>query len=300
MALDWQGRIAGLRFTGVVPTGATIDSVVGTIRSLPGQVSLLVLRDGKERASLQPDAPLAVGSAFKLIVLRGLADAIGAHRLAWDQVVRLDSAWRSLPSGFLQTWPAGTPLTIETLADAMISVSDNTAADALIHLVGREPLQALSPRNTPFLTTRELFTLKSPGLADRSNAWQSLTPAARQGLLDEASRAALPDPFALALHPGGGPEWFVTAREICTLLGGLKDIPAFRINDGGFAGADWKSIAFKGGSEPGVLNLSVYAVGHDGRGVCVSATWNDTRDVEAGKLFAPVSRLLHLMGRGEK
>jgi hypothetical protein len=43
MALDWQGRIAGLRFTGVVPTGATIDSVVGTIRSLPGQVSLLVL-----------------------------------------------------------------------------------------------------------------------------------------------------------------------------------------------------------------------------------------------------------------
>lgn len=298
MALDGQGRIAGLLFTGVVPTGSTIDQLVGTLKSLPGQVSLLALGGGKERAALQPDTPLAIGSAFKLVVLRGLVDAIAAHRLAWDQVVRLDPAWRSLPSGFLQSWPAGTPMTIETLADAMISVSDNTAADALIHLVGRGPLQSLSPRNTPFLTTRELFTLKSPAFAARSNAWQTLPQAARQGLIDEASRAALPDPFALQLNPGRGPEWFMTARELCTLLSGLKDVPAFRINGGGFAGPDWQTVAYKGGSEPGVLNLSVYAMGHDGRDACVSATWNNTQDVEAGTLHALISRLLHLMAAG--
>jgi hypothetical protein len=36
-------------------------------------------------------------------------------------------------------------------------------------------------------------------------------------------------------------------------------------------------------------------MGHDGRDACVSATWNNTQDVEADTLHALVSRLLHLM-----
>ena len=86
----------------------------------------------------------------------------------------LDSALRSLPSGVLQSWPAGTPMTVESLAILMISQSDNTAADRLLHLLGRERVESRTrvagnthvARNTPFLTTREMFALKTPADSD--------------------------------------------------------------------------------------------------------------------------------------
>ena len=72
-----------------------------------------------------------------------LREEVEAGRRAWDEVVRLEEAWKSLPSGLLQGWPEGSPLTLHTLAALMISLSDNTATDALIALLGRERLEAL-------------------------------------------------------------------------------------------------------------------------------------------------------------
>jgi hypothetical protein len=43
----------------------------------------------------------------------------------------------------------------------MISVSDNTAADALLSIAGRENVEKFAPRNRPFLSTREAFILKA-------------------------------------------------------------------------------------------------------------------------------------------
>ena len=42
----------------------------------------------------------------------------------------------------MQDWPPGAAVTVETLATLMISVSDNTATDTLIRLVGRERVEA--------------------------------------------------------------------------------------------------------------------------------------------------------------
>ncbi len=96
IALDADGRIAGLWF-GPSQTAGDIDTQVAAIKALPGRTSLLVLTDGKPIAAYDAETPLAVGSAAKLAILLAVKRAIAQKRLAWDQVVALDPAWRSLP-----------------------------------------------------------------------------------------------------------------------------------------------------------------------------------------------------------
>ena len=55
----------------------------------------------------------------------------------------LSTQGRSLPSGITQDWAPGTPASLEQLATLMISISDNTATDALMGLIGRERLEAI-------------------------------------------------------------------------------------------------------------------------------------------------------------
>ncbi len=165
-------RITGFLIKGLVPALKSFDEVIGELKKLPGQTSLTVARltkDGPQPiASHHPDAELAIGSAFKLYVLSGLLREIDAGTRKWDDIVQLDDASRSLPSGALHTWPIGSPLTIHTLTALMISQSDNTATDKLIHTLGREKIESILPvvgmknpaRNIPFLTTLELFRLK--------------------------------------------------------------------------------------------------------------------------------------------
>jgi beta-lactamase class A len=290
IALDESGSITGLRLTRIMPHGATAAQFAAQIEALPGSVSLLLIDGGQTKIDFHSDQPLAVGSAFKLVVLRAVTDAIAAHRLAWDQVVRLDPAWRSFPSGFLQTWPDGTPLTVATLANLMISISDNTAADALAHLVGRDALEKASPRNAPFLTTREMFLLKAS-----APDWRQLDTAARRARAAATDGEKLPDGLAPPIFPNG-PEWYMTAAELCGLLQKLAGLEAFRINPGPADPADWTSVAYKGGSDAGILNVSVFGVGKDGRAVCASATWNDTKALDDKAILTPFAGLLHVAG----
>ena len=102
-----------------------------------GRTSVVVIENGKVIGSLDPHSKLAVGSAFKLGILAellaqtktGSAPVVGGHDLAGFD--------KALPSGFLQTWPEASPLTLQTLATLMISQSDNTATNVLLRLVGR-------------------------------------------------------------------------------------------------------------------------------------------------------------------
>jgi len=159
--LDGNGQIVSFLLQ---PASAPIslEEAAATIENASYPASLLVLKNGAELVAVNAGEPLAVGSAFKLAVLAALQNRIQAGELTWDTVVELQPAWQSLPSGMLQDWPATSALTIETLAILMISISDNTATDALINLVGRENIEALTPRNRPFLSTREFFALKNP------------------------------------------------------------------------------------------------------------------------------------------
>lgn len=294
LTLDAQGRIAGLLFQPAVPTVGTVDDHVRAVAALPGRTAALVTTDGRTRAGHAADLPLAVGSAFKLAVLRAAAAACEEGRLAWDRVVRFDPAWRSLPTGILQGWPEGSPLTVATLANLMVSLSDNTATDALIGLVGRDAVEAASPRNTPFLTTREAFTLKGAGNGALRQEWAAADTARRRAVL--ARVAGLPVPRSDGLEPGATSEveWFLTAEELCALLEATHRLPPFTINPGPVDGR-WRSVAYKGGSEVGVLNLSAMVVAASGRRHCVVVTWNGAEDLDQGRLLEPFRAILRLL-----
>jgi hypothetical protein len=89
----------------------------------------------------------------------------------------------------------------------------------------------------------------------------------------------------------------MTARELCGLLDKVAHLPLFSVNPGLAAADRWDRVAFKGGSEPGVLNLST-RVEKDGGSHCVVATWNHQEPVSEDALFKPYGRLLaSLRGR---
>jgi beta-lactamase class A len=273
LVLAGDGKIAGLLLRPAATQGS-LDDHVRAITSLAGETAVLVTRNDAVLAAVRAEVPLAVGSAFKLAVLMAVAQAVTQKRLAWDQVVRLDPAWRSLPSGVLQDWPSGTPVTIATLADLMISKSDNTAADSLIALAGRAAVEAISPRNAPFLTTREAFVLKGEANAALRARWRAAGLDQRRELLRQIATMRLPTAEALATEASLDIEWRFTARELAALLEAIDAVPALHINPGLANRADWRSVAYKGGSETDCVNLSTLVVAHNGNRHAVVVTWN--------------------------
>ena len=273
--LDAQGRISTLFFSDYVPD-VSVDEAVAQIAALPGQTNVLVLKNGEEVAAHNADTPLGVGSAFKLAVLAALQDQVEAGAHAWDEVVELKPEWKSLPSGILQEWPDGAPLTLQTLATLMISVSDNTATDALIHIVGRERVEAKAERNRPFLTTQELFKLKDPRNSDLLERYLAGDEAAKREILTELADRPPPDVEAFTGEPVAlEAEWFFTPAELCALLGEVQALPLMSVNPGLANPADWARVAFKGGSEAGVLNLTTWLTAGGSATYCVVVTQND-------------------------
>jgi hypothetical protein len=117
---------------------------------------------------VSPRRVMPLASGFKLYVLGALAHAVRRGAAGWDEPLAIRDDWKSLPSGEFQTFPAGTTLPLREYANAMISISDNTATDHLMGRLGRARVEAQqfrfamaeARRNAPFLTTRELFVLK--------------------------------------------------------------------------------------------------------------------------------------------
>jgi beta-lactamase class A len=295
--LDSAGRISTLFFQTPVPTKGTLEDHVAAIAALPGKRSVVVMSNGEIRAAYEPDAMLAVASAAKLAILKALEDAVTRGELHWDQVVQFDPAWRSLPTGILQDWPKGTALTVETLANLMISISDNTATDALIGIVGRDAIETVTPRNAPFVKTLELFKLKAS--EDGRREWADADEPGRRALLDRLQGSPAPLPGGLT-KPAPEIEWFMSARELCDLIGDVGRLRPMRINPGLADPGDWASVAFKGGSEPGVLNYTTLLTGEDGAVHCVAATWNADEALDEARLAAPYRGILRALFKTAK
>jgi len=295
-----QGIITGLRFTQLSPTVDDLSSVTDELAGLPGEVSLLVLENSEEVASLQADVPLAVGSAFKLVVLDVLQQQIDAGQHAWTDVVSLQDDWRSLPSGILQDWPEGSAVTLETLASLMISQSDNTATDALIDIVGTGALEQASEINQPFLTTRDFFVLKATENSELLEQFQNADTAGKRTLLTDISERDLPPADILSGAPVAlDIEWFFSARELCGVMANVQDIPLTTINPGVANPANWQWVAYKGGSEPGVLSLVTWLEDASNT-YCVALTQNNPdATLNTTDLFSIYGGILAYLARQE-
>ncbi len=298
--LDDQGRIDGLLFTNVHFTYLSRSAALAGLKNLPGHVSVLVLANGSPHVAVNADVSLAVGSTFKLAVMAALKQRIAAHQLSWQQQIALKASDKSLPSGILQTKPAGSRYTISEVARYMISISDNTAANMLIRVVGRSAIAPLIPRrDRPLLTTRELFILKAPANHDLAVRFiAASTPSRRLAVLNAVDRRPLPSPRVLSRLLERGPvvpqiEYFFTGRQLCGLMGQVSELPQMSVNSGVAARPDWTHVAYKGGSEAGVINLTTMATSLSGRTYCVSATWNNATNLDEGHFEQIYSSLLH-------
>ncbi len=296
--LDAEGRFVGLRLLPPVKRVQVFEELVEQFETMPGEGALLVVVEGEERLAHRADHPYAVGSAFKFVVLRALLQAVEDGHLAWDQVISLRAEDRSLPSGFLEQWPVAAPLTLHTLAALMISQSDNTATDTLIHALGREAVEAADPakRNRPFLTTREAFLLKD----DRNDAWlarwRSGDEEEKRTVLVELADRPLPSAAIFSAGPlATDVEWYLTARELCQLASELQGLDLVTINPGVVSKSHFERVAFKGGSEPGVLNLTTWVRTLDGREACVCATRIAEVEVDTSELAGIVASAFDLV-----
>ncbi|HUQ38817.1 MAG TPA: serine hydrolase, partial [Acidimicrobiales bacterium] len=168
---------------------------------------------------------------------------------------------------------------VRALAGAMIHQSDNTATEVLLDLVGREAVEQVQARmgmvrpeqNIPFLSLAEWARLKfgRPPSADEYAALPDV--AARRRFIDErvANRSAGPRETTTPARPIhiDTVEWFASPEDICRAHVALQEMarrpglePLRSILRTTFTWlkptADY--IGFKGGSEPGVYDLTFY------------------------------------------
>lgn len=314
-----DGRVTGLRVTGFAMADDGYDKVAAEIAALSGQKGFLVaeLRDTGIHpvAAANANRQFAIGSTFKLYILDELAAQVAAGERRWSDVVPLSHL--SFSSAGTANWPAGTPVTLQTLANWMISVSDNGATDTLIHLLGRERIEARMhatghsdlSRNIPMLTTVEAFALKGNNFEDLRTEFVRGNDAAQRKLIEEnQDRLTLANVDGVSFTAGprfiDSLEWFASPNDIARLMIDLRArqsktlLEAMAINNGvgPVAAADWKYLGYKGGSENGVLSMSLLGQRKsDGKWFVVTASWNNSdANVETGPLVGLVTRLLAL------
>ncbi|MEZ0228688.1 MAG: serine hydrolase, partial [Planctomycetota bacterium] len=285
---------------------------------LPGKVSFCVARLGSRSpaalAAVNPDEALGIGSAFKLWVLGQLVEDVAQGKRKWTDVTPLAAARRSLPSGMLQGWPDGSPVTLHTLASLMISISDNTATDHLVALLGREKIErhlavmgaVTSPRRVPLLMTSDMFRLKWGTRKDAAKRFIEGDLVGKRAVLAEIDRDPLPEVGAITPEPKliAELEWFASANDLVRTLDWLRAATArdetargaLSINNGGVDANGWRWIGFKGGSEPGVLELAWLLERSDGAWFTVCIGANDpSGEVSSAKVGSIAQRAIELL-----
>lgn len=308
-------KIAGLFVRPPVKPTVDINTVVEEFKALPGTTSIMVadLSNGITLAAHASNERLPIGSTFKLYVLGELVTSIHT----WDEITLTDSTRFSLPSGALQSWPHRSPITLHTLACQMISLSDNTATDHLLHLLGRDAImrhQAIMGHsapdlNDPFLSTRELFLLKYCDNGAPARSYARAESAERREILKHLTDTFTLNDISLSSAPvlPDSVEWFASTAEL------IRGLDWFRIASGTEKGkmaleileinpglqidrTKWKRICYKGGSETGLINMSYLLQNIDGKWYALSATWLNTQSpVDDLKFAGLVERTIRLL-----
>ena len=323
LGVDGAGIIAALFFRpteDTVPTSwSQVDKQLAGIA--PG-TSLLAARVGPDGTctpvhTIDAGTPRPLGSMFKLFVLGAVANAIKDHQVSWDEELTVTAAIKVGSSEALQDVAPGTKLTVEQVALKMIEVSDNTAADMLINLVGRTAVEAQVSQwsshaslDMPFLTVAELFTLKYHDFPAMVDHYLALTPAQRAAYLTTTvdkvpARAEQP---ALRPRDISSIEWFASAQDLCHAFTGLATLQAepglnpistvLSANNGGIglSATTWPRIWFKGGSEPGVLTLGYLARDNAGGTFVVIVLTEDQAQPVQESLAAEIQGLNVVIG----
>jgi len=267
-----------------------------------------------------------IASQFKLLVLGALAEKIAAGKVSWDTeltVPKMRSLGNEGAKDALQAAPEDATFTVEHVATQMIAISDNTAADMLIDLVGRSAVEKQfatwtdhAERNTPLLTTREMLLLHyAKGLGDKYLA----TPEAQRATfltdqVDPLSNADIATGYTTEPRFIDEIEWFASPDDLCRTFAGLQKLqkhpdlaPLDEVLSKEDFGLDldaheWPTVWYKGGSEAGVLTTGWLATDAQGDTYVVEMTMaNPDAALSADSIPTDVTlakQILGLLGAG--
>ena len=194
----------------------------------------------------------------------------------------------------------------EALFSQRNPTSKKLAEDAAGHWLKGVPMHWMVDWGTPF----PLFVTKADqgltalrrrgrgGDGDALDAYLTLLNAPERPVtLEEVNAAFGNGPKALDI------EWFASPADLARLFVHMRktaDPEAFRImainpSATGAIKANWGYVGFKGGSEPGVFNLTWLLTDRQGRDWLLSLGWNNPAAVvDEGKLEAIAQRILLL------
>lgn len=316
-------QVTGLRLLGTTGRETSMAAVVKAITELRGQTGFVVARLGSTKPLIQTqhnaDTPLAIGSAFKLVILAEMVRATNAGERRWDDMITLDG--KELPGGGYTQKPAGTKVALRELATQMIAVSDNSATDILLTALGRAKVEAMMPvigisnpaRNRPFLGTAELFKLKGIDKGALATRYLAQDEAGRRALLGGEIAATPLTVIDRLLFKDGKPiridqlEWFMSATDLVRVMDWLRrnsdgpkgaDARAILSKNAGIppqTASKWAYVGYKGGSEPGVLAMALLLQAKNGDWYGVAGSWNDdVKDVEQGRFAGLISKAAEL------
>lgn len=317
-------RVSGLLIKGFETGEKTLPEVTAAIDGLHGDTGYAIARLGAGApqilAQRNLDKPYAIGSAFKLVILAELVRATNEGERKWDDLVTLDGG--PLPGGGYTQKPAGTQVSLRELATQMISISDNSATDILLKTLGRAKVEAMMPvlgiadpaRNRPFLSTLDMFRLKGIGKGALAQRYLTLDEAGRRKMLDgEIARlpAIMVDPNVFKARKPvmiDALEWFESPADLVRVMDWLRrntegpqgaDARAVLSKNPGIgpdARAGWQWVGFKGGSEPGVMNMTLLLQAKNGDWYVITGSWNDTaREVEQGRFASLIGKAAEVM-----
>jgi beta-lactamase class A len=314
-------KVNGLLFTGFTAKNDHLQKLDADFAALPGRAGYVIEQlneDGSRKvlAARAADQQFAIASTFKLYILAELASEIEAGERKWSDVVPLSQ--RSFSSQATRGWPKDSLVTLETLALQMISVSDNSATDTLLHVLGRSAVErklalvghSNPDKMLPFLSTVEAFGLKSPANAALRAKFIAASEAEQRQLIEQSSTRLTFEAIEKATFADGPAsidtiEWFASPSDIAALLNHIrrtrndKMLGILQVNPGiaPASAAKWQYLGYKGGSETGVISMSFLARSLNGKWIALSASWNNNAiNVDEARFLGLVTRALDLVG----
>lgn len=327
--LDDNDLITGLLLRPAVDldyANDTWDTITNDLSAIAQDTGLAVLRLEEYKAPRplaehNPDKPLAVGSAFKLYVLGALIETIRDGETSWQDPLPIQSNYKSLPSGVMQMLNEGVEKPIAEFALKMISISDNTATDHLIALVGRENIEAFQTKHSsntgntfPFLMTREMFAIKLGDDPKLAQQYADASDDERRAMINEGGEYHGKTANLVNAASWKSPrfidtiEWFATPKDACRAIAAIRDLAsepgqepaktAMTTNPGVPVSDNWDTVWFKGGSEPGVINLTFLVEHNSGARYALSLTANDpSRLIPEDTAILLATRVIGLLDR---
>jgi hypothetical protein len=160
-------------------------------------------------------------------------------------------------------------------------------------------------RSTPFLATLEMFKLKSD--AALLKKYLAADVEGRRALLAGEVRRMPRDRVAGWSKPIAVDklEWFASAADLCRLMdwhrrkADAKALEILAVNPGlDIPRAKFEYAGYKGGSEPGVLNLTWILRAKDGTWYALSVGWNNPEQaLDEKKFMGLVQAILYLAAK---